>query len=108
MWNDHPPPQRGRLGEGCAMKLSCLAIVSAIACCGLAACVSPEQQRAQDSARCSGYGFASGSEGYANCMMQTSMARDQGERDKMAQFWAQDNATRRERERLAGLPPRGY
>lgn len=91
---------------GSILKLSRLSALGVCACLGLAACVSPEQQRAQDNSTCDGYGFARGSDGYANCLMQTNMARDAAEREKMAQFWANDAATRRERERLAGLPAR--
>lgn len=88
------------------MKLSHVSALGVFVCLGLAACVSPEQQRAQDNSACAGYGFARGSDGYANCLMQTNMARDAAERQKMAQFWANEAATRRERERLAGLAPR--
>lgn len=42
----------------------------------LAGCVSPEEQRAMDQQQCSGYGFAPGSDAFANCLMRTSQQRD--------------------------------
>lgn len=85
------------------MRTVCRYGLCAIAFVALAACVSPEEQRAKDNSTCGGYGFAPGSEGFANCMMQTSMARDEADRQRDAQFWANENANRRERERLAAL-----
>lgn len=90
------------------MKLSHVSALVVFAGVGLAGCVSPEQQRVLDTSSCDSYGFARGSDGYANCMMQSKMTRDAAEREQMAQFWANDAANRRERERLAGLPPRRY
>jgi hypothetical protein len=41
----------------------------------LAGCVSPEEQASMDRQRCVGFGFAPGSDSFANCMMQTSQQR---------------------------------
>jgi hypothetical protein len=45
---------------------------------------SPEQQHAMDQQRCAGFGFASGSDAFAHCMMTVNQQRD-----------AQDAADRR-------------
>jgi len=42
----------------------------------LIGCVSPEEQRAVDPRQCSGYGFAPGTDAFANCMMNASQQRD--------------------------------
>lgn len=42
----------------------------------LTACVSPAEQRAMDERRCAGFGFSAGSDGMANCLMQTSQQRE--------------------------------
>lgn len=92
------------------MKISRLSTVVVLTCIGLAGCVTAEEQRAQDTGACSGYGFAPGSEGFANCMMQTNMVREQAERDSTAQFMANADADRRERERRDAIKKmnRGY
>ena len=41
----------------------------------LASCVSPEELRRQDEARCSGYGFHPGSDAFAGCLQKESLAR---------------------------------
>jgi hypothetical protein len=41
----------------------------------LAACVSPEQQRAADQQQCVGFGFAPGTDAFANCMLRISQQR---------------------------------
>jgi hypothetical protein len=42
----------------------------------LAACVSPEQPRAQDEANCRSYGFQPGSPDFATCLQRESLARN--------------------------------
>ena len=61
------------------------AVVALFCFLGLAACTSPEEQRAQDQARCSGYGFQPGSESFAHCMMSVDMrreAKEQADKDR--------------------------
>ncbi|WP_425287446.1 hypothetical protein [Paramesorhizobium deserti] len=41
----------------------------------LAGCVSPEEQRAMDQDKCSSFGFAQGTDAFANCMMQQDSQR---------------------------------
>lgn len=41
----------------------------------LAACASPEEIKAADKRTCAGYGFAEGSDAFANCMMQADQHR---------------------------------
>ncbi len=43
----------------------------------LTGCVSPEEQRAMDQQTCMGYGFAPGTDSFANCMMATAQKRDE-------------------------------
>jgi len=50
--------------------------VFAMAVAFLAGCVSPEEQCAMDQRQCTGYGFAPGTDAFANCMMTTSQQRD--------------------------------
>jgi hypothetical protein len=47
-----------------------------IAALALAACVSPEERAAMDRQRCAGFGFAPGTDGFANCMMQATQQRE--------------------------------
>lgn len=72
----------------------------------LVACVSPEEQRAADTQSCSGYGFAQGTDGFANCMMTTANQRNeaaaanqriQADRDAAAQA-ARDAQNARDRD----------
>lgn len=85
------------------MKKVHISALAVLACFSLAGCMTAEEKRAADNSTCSNYGFAPGTEAFANCMMQTSMARDEADRQRDAQFWANENANRRERERLAAL-----
>ena len=50
-------------GFACALALS------------LASCVSPEELRREDEATCTGYGFHPGTDAFANCLQQESLAR---------------------------------
>lgn len=53
-----------------------LAFVSAICVLALAvSCVSPEELRRADEARCAGYGFKPGTNDFANCLQGESLAR---------------------------------
>jgi hypothetical protein len=50
----------------------------ALAGCALAlagSCVSPEELRREDEARCAGYGFQSGTPDFASCLQRESLAR---------------------------------
>jgi hypothetical protein len=58
----------------------------------LAGCVSPEEQRAMDQAKCSGFGFAPGTEAFAHCMMGISQQRE-----------AQEAADRRQQQLNAAI-----
>jgi len=46
---------------------------SALALAG--SCVSPEELRREDEARCVGYGFQTGTPGFADCLQRESLAR---------------------------------
>jgi hypothetical protein len=49
-----------------------------LAMCALAlaaSCVSPEELRREDEARCAGYGFKPGTNDFANCLQRESLAR---------------------------------
>ncbi|RIX79064.1 hypothetical protein [Acidovorax cavernicola] len=41
----------------------------------MVACASPEEIKAADKRTCAGYGFAEGSDAFANCMMQADQHR---------------------------------
>lgn len=41
----------------------------------LASCVSPQELRAQDEAACASFGFKPGTDAYAGCLQQESLAR---------------------------------
>jgi hypothetical protein len=41
----------------------------------LSGCLSPAEQKAADSKQCEGYGFAQGTDAFANCMMKTANRR---------------------------------
>ena len=50
----------------------------AFARCALAlagSCVSPEELRREDEARCAGYGFQTGTSDFANCLQRENLAR---------------------------------
>jgi hypothetical protein len=40
-----------------------------------ASCVSPEELRHQDEAKCAGYGFQTGTADFASCLQRESLAR---------------------------------
>lgn len=52
-------------------KIAAIAIVPLIAACST---TSPEVRLAQHQNQCAAYGFRSGTEAYANCMMQMDLA----------------------------------
>ncbi|WP_054141873.1 hypothetical protein [Bosea sp. AAP35] len=64
----------------------------------LAACISPEEQRAADTQACSGYGFAQGTDAFANCMMTASNQRNDAEAADRRIQADQDAAARAARE----------
>jgi hypothetical protein len=41
----------------------------------LASCVSPEELRREDEARCTGYGYHPGTDAFASCLQNESLAR---------------------------------
>lgn len=57
------------------MRLHTVLALAALAI-GLAACVSPEEQRAMDQQKCLGYGFQPGTDAFAHCMMATTQQRE--------------------------------
>ena len=51
--------------------------VLAVGCVLLvAACISPEEQRAMDQQKCLGFGFPPGTYGFAQCMMSVTQQRE--------------------------------
>ena len=53
-------------------------LVFVLAMCALAlaaSCVSPEELRREDEARCTGYGFTPRANDFANCLQRESLAR---------------------------------
>ncbi len=63
-------------------------------------CVSTEDQQAADRQKCSSYGFAPGTDAFANCMMNRDWKRDDDQRQTMQSLEQQD---RRDRQRLNQL-----
>ncbi|MDX3807452.1 MAG: hypothetical protein QHC89_13750 [Bosea sp. (in: a-proteobacteria)] len=55
----------------------------ALLCSG---CVTLEERRAADEARCRSYGFRAGSEGFANCLLQIDLDRSAERRYQFDQF----------------------
>lgn len=53
----------------------------------LAGCLTPAEQKAADSRECEGYGFAPGSDAFANCMMTIANRRA----DQMRQWQEEQN-----------------
>ena len=62
-----------RTALGSIPKSALLTLLGVLA---LIACTSPEEQRAEDQSRCSGYGFQPGTTAFAQCMMTADMRRD--------------------------------
>lgn len=107
------------------MRLLCW-LVTGTVLATLAACVSPEEQRARDANACAGYGFQPNTTAFANCMMQTAQQRaaqqaaaarqqslnntiaEQAERDRQAQAdrdaAAQNAAHQSEIEKMMSSP----
>lgn len=56
------------------MKASSWSVLAALAV-ALSGCVSPAEQKAMDTRQCEGYGFAQGTDAFANCMMTTANRR---------------------------------
>lgn len=78
-------------------------VISAVsACIGCAAavllsgCASPEEVKAADREKCASYGFAAGSNGFANCMMQAATARERKDEE-----WFRDQNRRIQQEEAA-------
>jgi outer membrane murein-binding lipoprotein Lpp len=68
----------------------------------LAGCVSPEEQRAMDQQTCAQYGFAPGTDAFANCMMTTGQKRqDQQAADRRQQEMNSAIAAQAQRDRDA-------
>ena len=59
------------------MSRSRVAVAAAFAVmlAGLTACVSPEEQHAEDEAVCKSYGFQPGTTDFASCLQRESLAR---------------------------------
>lgn len=64
----------------------------------LSACVSPKEQLAMDRGRCSDFGYAPGTDAFADCMMGTAQRREIAQEQRNLQFQAQMAADRRARE----------
>lgn len=71
-------PNRSRI----ALRLAIVAAVLAT----LAGCESAAQIRQRDATRCAGYGFKPGTDAFANCLQQETLAR-QYRLDQM-QMWS--------------------
>ena len=52
-----------------------LGFTAAVLALTLASCVSPEELRREDEAACGGYGFQPGTDAFASCLQQESLAR---------------------------------
>jgi ketosteroid isomerase-like protein len=62
----------------------------------LSACASPEEIAAADKRTCAGYGFAEGTDAFANCMMQADFRRK-----KQADDWQRQQQQQQQQRRLA-------
>lgn len=58
-------------------------LLLALLCSG---CVTLEERRAADEARCRSYGFRAGSEGFANCLLQIDLDRSAERRYQFDRF----------------------
>ncbi len=56
----------------------------------VSACVSPEEQRAADAQRCSGFGFTMGTSAFANCMISMANQSDAQQAAVLSQRTARD------------------
>jgi hypothetical protein len=57
------------------MTKTILAAALAIGALALSSCVTPEELRRQDEARCVGFGFQTGTADFATCLQRESLAR---------------------------------
>lgn len=73
---------------------------------GLAACVSPEEQRATDQQTCAGYGFQPGTDAFAHCMMKTAQQREAQEAANARQRAADQAAADRQKQAQAAQQAR--
>src|SRR5690349_1708075 len=65
-----------------------LAFASAICAFALtASCVSPEELRREDEARCAGYGFQTDTPDFANCLQRENLARLYATPPPPAPYW---------------------
>ncbi|OJV09880.1 MULTISPECIES: hypothetical protein [unclassified Bosea (in: a-proteobacteria)] len=58
-------------------------LLLALLCSG---CVTLEERRAADEARCRSYGFRPGTEGFANCLLQVDLDRSAERRYQFERF----------------------
>jgi hypothetical protein len=79
-----------------------MAVLAALTCGAtvlLAGCATPQEVKAADRERCAGFGFAAGSDAFANCMMQADTARqrkdDEWFRDQNKRIREEDAAKSR-------------
>lgn len=79
------------------------AALFAVCTIGLSGCMSAEEQRKADLGRCSGYGYAPGSEGFAACMMDIDQNRERIRAERSLQLQADLAAQNRQREAQADL-----
>lgn len=80
-----------------AMKLTLrrtnIFVVLAVSAAVLTACASPEEIAATDRRTCAGYGFAQGTDAFANCMMEADQNRKRNQAEQR-QRWAEEEQRR--------------
>ena len=80
--------------SGGSAVLACIGFAAAIVL--LAGCATPEEIKAADRAKCAGYGFSAGSDGFANCMMKAETNRERKDDE-----WFRDQNQRMREEEAA-------
>lgn len=70
------------------LKGICLLMLTSVA-----GCMSAEEQRRVDRSTCGQYGFAEGSDGFAECMMRTAHRRDDNNQARLDRYQS-DQANR--------------
>jgi len=73
-----------------AQRSTKIFIASAVLAAMATACVSPQEIAAADKRTCAGYGFAEGTDAFANCMMQADQNRQKAAASRERQWQAEE------------------
>ncbi|MGJ7605188.1 hypothetical protein ACSFA7_12645 [Variovorax sp. LT1R20] len=94
LWKMNAPQLTGLAAMQSAQRSTKIFIASAVLAAMATACVSPQEIAAADKRTCAGYGFAEGTDAFANCMMQADQNRQKAAANRERQWQAEEQQRR--------------